>query len=127
MKIYMDGILINQLDSIDPFNQEFYILLNVAMGGNLGGAIQPGFNQDTMEIDYVRVYQETPLSTEEFTKNPMISFYPNPVSTDLNISINDSNDQKGQLQIMDVSGRIINKASFKVSANKFIHNTNGLG
>lgn len=126
MKIYMDGILINQLDSIDPFNQEFYILLNVAMGGNLGGAIQPGFNQDTMEIDYVRVYQETPLSTEEFTKNPMISFYPNPVSTDLNISINDSNDQKGQLQIMDVSGRIINKASFKVSANKFIHNTNGL-
>ncbi|MFT5941691.1 MAG: beta-glucanase (GH16 family), partial [Sediminicola sp.] len=37
--------------------QDQFILLNIAMGGNLGGAIDPNFTQDTMEIDYVRVYQ----------------------------------------------------------------------
>ena len=30
---------------------------NIAMGGNLGGNIDPNFTQDIMEIDYVRVYQ----------------------------------------------------------------------
>ena len=40
-----------------PFNQKFFIILNVAMGGNFGGAIDPNFTSGTMEIDYVRVYQ----------------------------------------------------------------------
>ena len=40
-----------------PFNQPFFILLNVAMGGNFGGAIDPTFTTGTMEVDYVRVYQ----------------------------------------------------------------------
>jgi hypothetical protein len=33
------------------------MILNIAMGGSLGGEIDPAFTQDTMEIDYVRVYQ----------------------------------------------------------------------
>lgn len=40
-----------------PFNQNFFILLNVAMGGNYGGAVDPAFTSAAMEIDYVRVYQ----------------------------------------------------------------------
>ena len=40
-----------------PFNHNFFLILNVAMGGNFGGAIDSGFTQSTMEIDYVRVYQ----------------------------------------------------------------------
>jgi beta-glucanase (GH16 family) len=40
-----------------PFNQPFFLLLNQAMGGNFGGAIDPAFNSATFEIDYVRVYQ----------------------------------------------------------------------
>jgi beta-glucanase (GH16 family) len=40
-----------------PFDADFFLILNVAMGGNLGGDIDPDFTQDTMEIDYVRVYQ----------------------------------------------------------------------
>ncbi len=40
-----------------PFNSPFFIILNVAMGGNLGGEIDPNFQQSAMEIDYVRVYQ----------------------------------------------------------------------
>ena len=40
-----------------PFNQPFFLILNVAMGGTLGGAIDPNFTQDTMEVDYVKVFQ----------------------------------------------------------------------
>ncbi len=40
-----------------PFNQPFFIILNVAMGGNLGGTVDPAFTSDDMEVDYVRVYQ----------------------------------------------------------------------
>ena len=40
-----------------PFNQKFFIILNVAMGGNFGGTIDPAVTSATMEIDYVRVYQ----------------------------------------------------------------------
>lgn len=40
-----------------PFNLNFFLIMNVAMGGTFGGAITPGFVQSTMEVDYVRVYQ----------------------------------------------------------------------
>lgn len=40
-----------------PFNHNFFILLNVAMGGNYGGPVDPAFTSAVMEIDYVRVYQ----------------------------------------------------------------------
>ena len=39
-----------------PFNQNFFIILNVTMGGNFGGTVDPNFTSGTMEVDYVRVY-----------------------------------------------------------------------
>ena len=41
-----------------PYINDQYILLNIAIGGNLGGEIDPKFTQDQMEVDYVRVYQK---------------------------------------------------------------------
>ncbi len=40
-----------------PFFENQFIILNVAMGGALGGNIDPDFTESSMEIDYVRVYQ----------------------------------------------------------------------
>lgn len=40
-----------------PFNSDFFFIMNIAMGGTLGGTIDPAFTQDTMEVDYIRVYQ----------------------------------------------------------------------
>lgn len=40
-----------------PFNSDFFFILNIAMGGSLGGDIDPSFTSGTMEIDYVRLYQ----------------------------------------------------------------------
>jgi len=40
-----------------PFNSDFFFIMNIAMGGTLGGAIDGEFTEDTMEVDYIRVYQ----------------------------------------------------------------------
>ncbi len=40
-----------------PFNKNFFILLNVAVGGSFAGPVDPAFNAASMEVDYVRVYQ----------------------------------------------------------------------
>ncbi len=40
-----------------PFDKDQFIILNLALGGTLGGTIDPNFETATMEIDYVRVYQ----------------------------------------------------------------------
>ncbi|MFT5849000.1 family 16 glycosylhydrolase [Psychroserpens sp.] len=125
MKIYMDDTLVNQMDSVNPFNQEYYILLNVAMGGSLGGDIQPGFNQDAMEIDYVRVYQETPLSVQHFEKNK-VSFYPNPVQNKLHIDTHQFANTNTKVQITDLSGRIISKKQYAENGDTLIYNTSAL-
>lgn len=59
IKIVVDGDVFHTVINSDalPFNSDFFFILNVAMGGTLGGDIDPAFTQDTMEIDYVRVYQ----------------------------------------------------------------------
>lgn len=40
-----------------PFNQKFFLILNLAIGGTFGGTVDPAFTNGTMEVDYVRVYQ----------------------------------------------------------------------
>lgn len=39
-----------------PYDKPFYIIMNVAMGGNLGGKIPEKLESCQMEVDYVRVY-----------------------------------------------------------------------
>ena len=46
-----------------PFDKEQYLLLNIAMGG-VAGPIDTNFTQTAMDIDYVRVYQNTTPDTE---------------------------------------------------------------
>jgi len=66
---YVDGVMYAMQNSWSssggpfpaPFDQQFYILLNVAVGGNFPGA--PDASTEfpvTMEVDYVRVYSGNP-------------------------------------------------------------------
>lgn len=41
-----------------PYSGPQFLILNLAMGGNLGGSIAAGFVSDQMEVDYVRIYQK---------------------------------------------------------------------
>lgn len=63
-----------------PFDQEFHLLLNVAIGGQWGGAFRPEFNDaspygsngidhdgewpQVMEVDYVRFYERAEAASE---------------------------------------------------------------
>ena len=47
----------NATNSNWPFDKPQYLLLNLAMGGDLGGAVPSNFLTDRMEVEYVRVYQ----------------------------------------------------------------------
>ena len=40
-----------------PFDDDFFLIFNVAMGGNFGGNIDGAFQESSMVVDYVRVYQ----------------------------------------------------------------------
>ena len=40
-----------------PFNDPFFLVTNIAMGGTLGGAIPSGFSTDKLMIDYIRIYE----------------------------------------------------------------------
>lgn len=40
-----------------PFNQPFYLLLNLAIGGNFGGEVDESIFPQEFVIDYIRVYQ----------------------------------------------------------------------
>jgi beta-glucanase (GH16 family) len=40
-----------------PFNRDFFLIMNLAMGGNFAGPIDPAFTSATLEVDYIRVYR----------------------------------------------------------------------
>jgi beta-glucanase (GH16 family) len=59
IKFYIDNQLFKNFTNNTnlPFNQKFFIIMNCAMGGGLGGTIDPAFAESSMEVDYIRVYQ----------------------------------------------------------------------
>ncbi len=68
MWFYMDDILFYEFDNTQvtnatyPFNQPFFFILNVAVGGNWPGSpdASTSFPQ-RMEVDYIRVFEKKPL------------------------------------------------------------------
>jgi len=48
-----------------PFDERFHLLMNIAVGGNWGGVegVDPDIFPQTMEVDYVRVYEFEDLSS----------------------------------------------------------------
>ncbi|WP_100656105.1 glycoside hydrolase family 16 protein [Alteromonas flava] len=52
---FMDDTLVVEHDMTNcgQYEEPMFVLLNVAVGGNLGGAIDPNLNSATLEIDYV--------------------------------------------------------------------------
>lgn len=54
---YVDGVKFGSQPKIDKdwvFDHEFYLIMNLAMGGNLGGPIESGLNKASMSFDWIR-------------------------------------------------------------------------
>ena len=88
IKILLDDNVFFQRENTQeiPYDNEHYLLLNIAMGGNLGGTIPGNFTSDIMEIDYVKIYQESSLSTAETSFDKLI-IYPNPTESKITLNI----------------------------------------
>lgn len=91
-----------------PFNAEQYLLLNIAMGG-VAGTIPSNFNQATMEIDYVRVYQNIAGDTQPPTN--FTATVGNVTSSTIQLLLN-ANDNSGNVSYsINYSGGTINTAN----------------
>lgn len=87
-------------DDTWPFYKDQYILLNIAMGG-IAGTIDPSFTQSSMIIDYVRVYQNIGLSTEDVNASSF-KVYPNPASEEVYV---DSKSKIEKLELYNILGK----------------------
>ncbi len=108
-----------------PFDADQYLLLNVA----IQSVIDPNFTQSAMEIDYVRVYQETPVSTAKVDHSLNQNYYPNPVVSELNITIEHADAQNVALKIYNMNGKLIKTYNKTVNNNNIsldnLHNLSG--
>jgi beta-glucanase (GH16 family) len=66
-----------------PFDAEQYLLLNFA----ILPSIDTAFTEDAMDIDYVRVFQETVLDADASLLKDQIAVFPNPLNELLHIKI----------------------------------------
>jgi beta-glucanase (GH16 family) len=67
MSFYIDGVKsatiweqhVNSDDKMWPFKSDFFVILNLAIGGTMGGTVDDAsFNNPVlMKVDYVRIYQ----------------------------------------------------------------------
>ena len=105
-----------------PFDVEQYLLLNVAILPNISAS----FTQSSMDVDYVRIYQESPLSIEDVEPINRITYYPNPVNAILLMSLQQFTDETAQLQVVDISGRIVSQNAQQFRNGKAQYDTSNL-
>jgi beta-glucanase (GH16 family) len=95
-----------------PYDAPQYLLFNVAMLPNVTGS----FSESAMEIDYVRVYQASSLSTDDNTiDEKKINIFPNPVNDQLEIQFANFSE-KYQGTIYDLTGKKVH--TFNKNANE---------
>ena len=66
MEFFMDGKSVYSTRKLPgetwkswPFDQDFHLIINLALGGTLGGPIDPGALPARLAVDYIRVYKPT--------------------------------------------------------------------
>ncbi|HPI11865.1 MAG TPA: family 16 glycosylhydrolase, partial [Catalimonadaceae bacterium] len=117
----VDGIVHFTYNPVDknpdtwPFTAEQYLLMNVAIQDN----IYQGFTQGAMEVDYVRVYQQTPTSVSSSVSRKTAIAYPNPVTDQMHIELEEVISQNLQIQIHNAEGRLIDTIEKSVNGTSF--------
>lgn len=110
-----------------PFNADQYLLLNIAIEPTIASS----FTQSSMDIDYIRIYQETPVGIRKKNLTKSSLLYPNPVNDNLTIQLNTTSQKSISIQIYAIDGKLTRSSSLAVQNNKIeIYNlddlTNGL-
>jgi len=88
--------------------------MNIAILPN----ITSGFTSSSMEIDYVRIYQDSVISTAQFDKVLGLSFFPNPVANNLTISLKETIEQNVTLRIFSSEAKLIKTYYSEIKNNR---------
>jgi beta-glucanase (GH16 family) len=106
-----------------PFDAEQYILFNVAVLPDIAS----GFTESSMDVDYIRIYQESALSvTEQTLDTNTVHIYPNPVKNLLHIEMSEVTRSSAVLQITDIRGRVVSKTSHSITDKEILYNVQSL-
>lgn len=107
-------------DETWPFDAEQYLLFNVAVLPNIAA----NFTESTMEVDYVRVYQQSSTATDDShrqTQTPI--FFPNPVEDVLTIKLEETTSDEVDFNIYNTAGKLVKME--RVVANDAFVNLKG--
>jgi len=101
-----------------PFDQEFYVILNLAIGGTMGGTINDAIfnNPVELKVDYVRLYQLNTAVDE--LQDTHIQVYPTHFSDEINIKA----DYPNNIKLFNTLGKIVYEKEIK--GNETINATN---
>ncbi|HEX2845767.1 MAG TPA: carbohydrate-binding protein [Chitinophagaceae bacterium] len=81
-----------------PFDKPFYVILNIAIGGGMGGTITDADWPDSMQVDYVRIYQKG-LGTPVLDSIDI---------TPANVSVLPGKTQQFLAKMLDQNGHVMN-------------------
>lgn len=87
-----------------PFDAEQYILFNVA----ILPSIAANFTESAMEVDYIRIYQESPVTNLEEARPTPGKVYPNPFDQTLHIATEKPSGQISAVRLYNVHGVLVN-------------------
>ena len=97
-----------------PFLDEQYLLLNIA----IEPSIASNFTSSAMEIDYVRVYSSSGISSNDLAAPQLnLQFYPNPVTDFLTIDFSEANHTEAKVEIYHMDGRLVLDALVPIHEN----------
>lgn len=130
IKWYVDGVkyheanIANGINSTDEFHKDFFILFNVAVGGNWpGNNINNNALPLKMYVDYVRVYQDgadvISPTTNTIEKDTNVTIFPNPANDLLSVKSNEIIDRiliytsNGDFVLSQENTKTIDLSSFK--------------
>ncbi|MEL7219709.1 MAG: family 16 glycosylhydrolase [Bacteroidota bacterium] len=86
-----------------PFDADQYMLLNIAIQPSIAAS----FSASDMEVDYVRVYQESSVSTEELIEEKSADYFPNPVDSVLNIELAEETTETLTFDVYNLAGKLL--------------------
>ena len=107
-----------------PFDAEQYIIMNVA----ILPSISSSFTESAMEVDYVKVYQESPpVSTFQIEELKSAKLFPNPVQDELSIEIGKAAPENLEVFLYTVDGELVRQYEFANQSEVItINGLNGL-